>query len=359
MITVVIGNMGEGGAERVLSYLIRHWSDSGWEIELITRSGPEKDNYPIPEQVKRTVLHTGGKPKTKFHSLFKHINHIIKLRAALKKSRNRVVLSFLTKHNIYTILASLWLNKKIIISERNDTTRQHYPGPWDWLRQKLYRRAEWVTANSIIGLHGMSKYVEKDKMKVIYNPVFKPDQCAEPEHSNIILNVGRLEAAKNHSFLLNGAKSLSHLYTEPWTIQLIGDGSERKKLESQLIWDQLTDRVQLKGYIEQVGPYYESAAIFVMTSHFEGTPNALLEAMSYGLPAIIPDNLPGAMEWVRHEETGLVYESGNLEMFINSLLLLLKNPNLRKTYGTKAREIISECNPANIFEQWDELITLE
>src|SRR5690625_6721853 len=94
----------------------------------------------------------------------------MRLRKNNKSPNSHIVISFLTKTNIHTLLALKGSRARIIISERNDTTRQDYPWPWHQLRKLLYKNATFVTANSEIALDGMKSYVPHEKLKVLPNP---------------------------------------------------------------------------------------------------------------------------------------------------------------------------------------------
>ena len=106
--------------------------------------------------------------------------------------------------------------------------------------------------------------------------------------------------------------------------------------------------MQLCGFKEDPNPYYESASIFVLPSIYEGTPNALLEAMAHGLPCIISDTLPGALEIVKNGVNGLVFQSGNEIDLAKKLKMLIEDSDLRKELGFAARNSIKSFNPDRI-----------
>lgn len=352
-ITFILGGLIGGGAEKVASSLIREWINRGYEITLITRLGAEADFFSVPGSVNRVVLGGEGKSANKMIALLKNIPFIWKLRKEIKNAGYPIVVSFLTKTNIHTILAAAGLNKKVIISERNDTTRQSHPWPWPLLRKLLYKYADLVTANSEIAIQGMRGYVPAEKLRLVPNPVSIPEVKASPESSSLILHVGRLVPQKGQHFLLKAFSDLEESLKYRWTCSFLGEGEEVEKLKGLAQNLQISDRVTFHGLVAHPSKYYLKAGIFVLPSEFEGTPNALLEAMSYGLPAIISDSLPGALEYVKDGVNGLVFKSGDSDDLHRKLKFLVQQPELRKKMGDYARDLIADQSVEKVSNIWE------
>lgn len=352
----VLGGITSGGAERVASRLMQYWTDKDWDITLIAGNKPEDDFYQLPGKVKRIVINTGSPSSNKIVALMKNLPYVWRLRKALKKNKAPNVISFLTRTNIHAILACLGLKKHLIISERNDTTREIHPWPWPTLRKVLYRFADVVTANSEIALSGMKKYVPDEKLKIVRNPVFIPEEKAEPQQSTMILNVGRLVPQKAQHLII---EALSHIGREDmkgWSLYILGEGEERERLQKLAEQKGLADRTHLQGLVENPGSYYVSSGIFVLSSAYEGTPNALLEAMSFGLPCIISDTLPGAMELIENDESGLVFSTGDAGDLAEKLVILMTNPGERTRLGQNARRQVKKLAPEYVIPAWEKLL---
>lgn len=351
----VLGGFNAGGAERVASHLINYWYGKGWDITLIIGHGSEKDFYEIPDGIKRIVINTGSPSSNKIVALMKNLPYVWRLRKALKKNKALNVISFLTRTNVHAILACLGLKKHLIISERNDTTREEHLWPWPMLRKVLYRFADVVTANSEIALSGMKKYVPDEKLKIVRNPVFIPEEKAQPEQSTMILNVGRLVPQKAQHLIV---EALSHIGKDlkGWSLYILGEGEERDRLQKMAEQKSLADRIHLQGLVENPGSYYVSSGIFVLSSAYEGTPNALLEAMSFGLPCIISDTLPGAMELIENDESGLVFSTGDAGDLAEKLVILMTNPPERTRLGQNARRKVKKLAPEYVIPAWEKLL---
>lgn len=355
-IIFVLGGLSGGGAERVASHLINHWHENGWKITLVIRRGPEEDFYPIPANLKRYTIGGEGASANKLVALFKNLPFVWRLRQAIKNESAPIVISFLTKANIHTILACIGLGKKIIISERNDTTREQHPWPWPKLRKMLYKFADVVTANSTIALKGMKAYVPEDKLALVPNPVFIPSQQADPDQSNIILNVGRLVFQKNQQLLLKAVSMIDKEKWNSWDVEILGEGEEEKHLKKTARNLSIEDQIHFPGKVKDIAEYYLKSGIFVLSSRYEGTPNALLEGMSFGIPVIVSDSCTGVIDFIEHGKNGLIFQSENAEDLRKKIEFLIDAPSTRKEMGLKGRESIQRLAPENVFPVWEQLL---
>jgi glycosyltransferase involved in cell wall biosynthesis len=358
-ITLVKGGLKGGGAERVLAHLINAWIRNGRKVNFISMRSSVQDVYSISDEVNRIVLGGAGESSNKFIAFIKNIHYIWKLRKTLQRIQSPVVLSFITRSNIYSIIACLGLDKHVVISERNDTTRQLLRRPWPWLRKKLYKYADIVTANSMISLKSMEQYVPKDKLKFVPNPVVMPakSDIATPENSTMILNVARLSSHKAQFLIIKALANIAHQHRK-WSLQILGEGKEHEKLVHIAEQNNIRDKVKLPGFVHNLTEYYKSAAIFVLPSYYEGMPNALLEAMSYGLPCVISDSLQGGLELIEEGKTGLVFRSGDTDDLTNKLKYLIEKPELRIRLGKAAHNYVKEFSIEKVIGIWDKVLKI-
>jgi len=127
---------------------------------------------------------------------------------------------------------------------------------------------------------------------------------------------------------------------------IVGPGCQNENLRSDLeIQAQslglFPEIVQFRGGVSDVRSVYHEAAICVLTSDFEGTPNVLLEAMASGLP-VVATNVGGVPEIVQHGQTGFLVEPGDLEGLTWAVAELVKNAGLRPKMGQRARAYVEE-----------------
>lgn len=351
---VLDAGFSAGGAERVAATLITGWINEGRKVTLITMRGVDKDVYQSPIGMDRIVLGGPRPPANKFAALVMNLGDVIRLRRVLKQLRAPVIISFLTIPNIRTVLAASTLGKRVIISERIDTTREKQFWFWHTMRRLVYRFASVVTANSHVALDSMSAYVPSRKLSYVPNPVVIPKHSATPEDSHLILNVGRLVFQKNQALLIEALACLGHRIQD-WSAEVLGGGPEEDRLRSQIQALGLEDRIHLRGVVPDPGPYYRAAAMFVLTSRYEGTPNAMLEAMAHGLPCLVPDDLPGAIQFIEDGFCGLTFTSGDAADLAAKIVVLMGNPPLRKKLGDSARTRMQDLSLEKVLSVWEGL----
>lgn len=137
-----------------------------------------------------------------------------------------------------------------------------------------------------------------------------------------ILAVGRLHPVKDHAFLLRGCARLVKVGIA-FECSIAGEGSERGALESLIRELDLTQCVRLLGHVprEDVGLLYEQADLVVLTSKSEGIPLVLMEAMARGRIVLAP-RMTGIPELVAHGKSGFLYKAGDMDSFIEQVLLI-------------------------------------
>jgi len=389
-LAVVCNTTRCGGIYRVVSTLCNTWSRQGHQVQLIALYDHESF-FHLEPSVRRVNALTSqetsrvARIKRKSQNLLarflfrvKHfcpkrladrvllyagnlwLSHRIgPLRAAIKRTKASVVIAFGWQANVLTILACRNLDRKIIISERGDVTSQHLEYPWERLRSDLYNYADIVTANTRAALQTMQTYVDSDKLAFIPNPLVghepEPDFLRPSFAAPVILIVANLTRVKAHDVLLETIARLSSELSN-WRLALVGEGEQEKALREQAQILGIADRVDWHGRVADPVVFYRSASIFVMPSRSEGMPNALMEAMSYGVPVIVSNASPGPLDLVKDGETGLVVPVDDPDALASAIELLGNDASLRERLGDAGRLRVSEYDVAKIISLWEQLI---
>jgi glycosyltransferase involved in cell wall biosynthesis len=123
---------------------------------------------------------------------------------------------------------------------------------------------------------------------------------------------------------------------------IVGDGTLKERLLHEANSLGLSGYVFFEGFQKDVRPYLQAGSAFILTSHLEGLPLSVLEAMACGLPCIVT-NVGGSAEAVKHQVTGLVIRPGSLDEAENAILYLATHPHERAEMATKARETVSQA----------------
>jgi glycosyltransferase involved in cell wall biosynthesis len=133
---------------------------------------------------------------------------------------------------------------------------------------------------------------------------------------------------------------------------ILGDGPLKGKLLQEANSLGLWDHVFFEGFQKDVRPYLQAASAFILTSHLEGLPLSVLEAMASGLPSIVTD-VGGTSEAVKDQVTGLVIPDNSLDAAEKAILYLATHPRERAEMASKARETV--CEHFDIDEKMNEL----
>ncbi len=395
-IILVCNSLDAGGIERVVSTLANEWTQRGRKVCVITMHDRRRFfaldpsvHHVIIDRAKLTwIAESLKKLKTRLSELkaakpwlvtifgwplyhlfavhFYSLNFRLfieyeswALRRALRGVESPVVVSFGTSINIITLRACEGLGRRVIISERNDPRRLARFGLWDLMWRKHYRSADLVTANTRGALADMGGYVEPEKLAFVPNPlVFKNGNGGVPvSPSPSFLTVGRLVWDKAHDVLLD-AFALVGDDLDGWRLAIVGDGRLKDSLRVRAERLGVAGRVDWHGVVTDPHAFYHAANFFVLPSRVEGTPNALLEAMSCGLPVIVSDGAPGPLELVEDGVTGLVVPVNDAAALAAALRRLASDGELRSRLGEAARARVSEYDLPRALAAWESVVGL-
>ncbi|MBT3399218.1 MAG: glycosyltransferase [Rhodospirillaceae bacterium] len=350
-LTFVIESLGGGGAQRVLALLTTALADLGQEVCVVTYAERGADRVTLDPRVMRRAADLGGESGNVFGAISMNIRRISGLRDLIRESRPDVVIAFVGTTNILTLLACSGLRVPVVISERNDPARQSLGRAWDVLRRLLYRRAAVVTANATAAVTAMAHYVPASKLSVIPNPLAVPVEINAPDAGDpYVLAVGRLHPQKGFDVLLEAFAVFVRSHPE-WRMVLLGEGPERDRLT--VLADELgiAERVSFAGFVDPT-PFYRGCSMFVQPSRFEGSSNALLEAMGHACPIIVtgvPDAMP---DFVSAGENARVVPTEDAPALTSAMGALATNPAVAQELGASAHQAVAKLSPDRIAGMW-------
>ena len=277
-----INSLRHGGAERVMTNLANKFSESGNECILVT-SFKADNEYETSKNVKRIVLFD-EKIKGRIK---RNLKLIRKLRKTVKQERADVVLSFMAEPNFRSIIACFGLKCKNIISVRNDPEKEYGSFISRFLAKRLFSFSDGVVFQTSDARAWFPKRIQK-KSRIIYNQVDSRfyETSYDGARKNIV-TTGRLTSQKNQEMLIRAFSVISDKVKD--NLIIYGEGELREKLEKLVSELNLSDRVSLPGVVSDVPNAIKSARLFVLSSDYEGMPNALMEAMALGVPCISTD----------------------------------------------------------------------
>ena len=175
---------------------------------------------------------------------------------------------------------------------------------------------------------------DKEKKYVCDLPISVKDS------GTIITNVGALEDRKGQIELIDAVQTIKNDY--PVQLLIVGEGSNRNKLEKLIQEKNLGSFVHLLGTRKDINSILSVTDIFVLPSHHEGLPNALMEAMAMGLPCIATD-VGGVRQLIVNKDFGIVVSPKSVSDLINAIRLFIENRDYAQSCGSNAfNKILSE-----------------
>jgi glycosyltransferase involved in cell wall biosynthesis len=276
------------------------------------------------------------------------------LREWLARDRIDLVHAWLFIADAYAWLATLGSGRPLLTSSRNCKRQGH-------LLDAVNRRAFAASAAIVVNSRDVARYiahhygVPKDRIRVIYNAIdtsrFHPSAKPGAE-TRLVVAVGRLVDQKNHSLFLRAAAELVQDVPEARFV-IVGDGPLRGPLQAQANALGIGGRVSFTGERRDVDAILRTAALFWLTSRWEGMPNAVLEAMASGLPVIATD-VGGTRELIRPGVDGFVVPEDDAGAFVRHSRELLE-PAMRRLFAAAARARAEEFSTARMVSALSQL----
>jgi glycosyltransferase involved in cell wall biosynthesis len=359
-LTLVISSIRCGGSERVLSLMANHWNAAGFQITVITLESSATDFYRLDAGIARRELNMAGESRSVLHAARSNLKRIRLLRNAIRESSPDAVISFLHSTNVLTILATRKLGIPVMVSERSDPRENRIPRVWELLRRAVYGRATSVVVQtaSVRGW-ALQLGLPPEKIEVIHNPVFLPPLSPRPAADRAgkkrVGYMGRLIPSKGFEYLIDAFAACATANPD-WELVIIGDGECRAELEYHAQMTGLARRIRFPGKLENPFPALMDLDIFVMTSLYEGFPNALLEAMGCGLPVISFDCPSGPADIIRNGENGILIPLRDRRALQASLASLMGDPGRRERLGAEAVKVRETFAIHSIASQWEAAI---
>jgi glycosyltransferase involved in cell wall biosynthesis len=345
----------DGGVEKNLFLTANHLSENGMKVILISADFKKRKEfnknidfiYP-----KKINFENSGRYKKYFFCLILLIKEIV-----LRKN----VLIFSFQANIYSLIVSKILGKKIIV--RLNTA----PIGWDHnlLKSQIYKffinKADGIIVNSKIFKNKVKKKYNV-KSICILNPFdFEKIKSLSSikvknyfaKNSLKIINVGRLTKQKDQISLLKSVNLIKHIVN--FNLVIIGKGVEYKSLKKFIDVKKLNNSVKLLGYKKNPFPYIKQADIFILSSRYEGSPNVLVEAMFLGKSIISTDCQTGPKEILANGKYGDLFKVGDFNQ-LSKILIKYKKNSFKKRNRNVLNNFNKETNCKKYFDYINKFI---
>lgn len=339
-IIICIPSLEYGGAERVTTRLANYFSKQNTVTVITVRES--KQEYKLNCSINKIVLKSSNS-----------FSRVFKLRSVIKKINPDIVITMFAPMYILVYYAMIGLNIPQIVSERNDP--RNYSG--SFITRLLYQKILTKADGIVFQTKQAQSYYKQNKIKsstIIYNPI---DHNELPAYflgtrNKVIVNVGRLHEQKNQKLLIDAMINI-HKKIPEYKLIIYGEGNLRNALSNYIEKGGASEYIELAGQSNNVLTLINKASLFVLSSNFEGMPNALIEAMCLGLP-VISTNCPcgGPSELIRNNENGILVDVNNEEQLSNAILEVINNPTLCKRISTNALQKRKQLDINTIGLQW-------
>lgn len=342
-----IGTLCNGGAERVVSILAGHMAKQGMDVEILTYYD-RPVSYELDSRVKLTAVETMTGSGNK-------LKNLLAIRKYFKKNA-KVVISFLAPFNIMAIAANFGSGVPIIVADRNDPTKVPSNTVVRKVRDFLYRFAHGVVVQTQKNKAYFSQAVQK-KSRVIYNPIDLKGVAGialKTDKEKKIVTAGRLMPQKNQKMMIRAFADVCAKHPD-YQLVIYGEGPSREELEKLIKELGIEKCVHLPGNVADIHEHIKNAEIFVLSSDYEGMPNALIEAMCLGLPCI-STKVSGATDLIIDHENGILTDLNSREQLETAMLELIGNKELANKFALNASKLNEELEVSKIMQQWIDFI---
>lgn len=342
---------GFGGAEKMLIMLANEMAIRGYDVDLLSLVS-NNPKYIINPKINYYFIKDEGNSK-----IGKLKNRFMKLNLFIKKSSPDLIINFWFQSAYFCAFMGKEIARKTIYAERGDPYDKEYSGVLGIIRKVSFQKIGGFVFQSKGAQNCFGKKIQ-EKSCIIYNPVFLSlDGNDRPkEREKRIVTVGRLHKQKNHELLINAFANLPKDKNE-YILEIYGEGELNEFLQEKIDSMGLKDRVFLKGTFENVHNKILNAALFVLSSDYEGLPNVLIEAMVLGLPCISTDCKPGgAREIITDKIDGIIVPCGAVKELSDAMNELLSDEKKAEEYSKKAILKKQYFNPSSIFDKWEKYL---
>jgi len=337
---------GFGGAQRVIANLANAFQRGGHSVCIMLTGNMEKSVYP---------LESGVEVRCVQESSVNRIRKIRRMRHAIRSYAPDVIISFLTMVNVLTLMAAFGTGIPVVVSERNDPDQ--CTGEEKLLSRLFYRFSDCVVVQTEKIGDKIRKFYAGG-IVVIENPI-TPHTVEKTDYTlkKKLLAVGRLDCQKNYPFMLRSFRMFLENGRKECVLDIYGTGREKQAIEELAVRLNIEKNVFFKGNVAGMIALEKGYDCYIMTSDYEGMPNALAEAMSVGLPCISVDcDGGGAAALIDSGSNGILVRKGDLEDFVRQMERVYEDAELRKALGEKAKALRERLSEEAVLLKWRRLI---
>ena len=341
--------MNSGGAEKVIATLSNELVNRGLEVTIIGVSSTTQTSfYNLDNKVNYVTINSSEKK-------YRYLSRVLRLRRFIRKERPNAVISFLPHVNVYTWFALIGTAIPHIVSERNNPATDPKQKSLRIMKRLAFLNSNGCVFQTDEAMNYFGHLISK-KSSIIPNPISINTPLINTEslyRNKTVITVGRLTEQKNIECAID-AFSMFYKKNPSYTMHIIGDGERRERLIEKIRTLGLSNCVFLDGLLLDWQRKYQDAFCFILSSNYEGMPNALAEALALGIPCISTDCEPGGpRKLIKNGENGFLV-GVNSSFEISSRLQALLNEKLALEFRHKNAGMRDAYSSIKITDSWIE-----
>ena len=385
-IAMYIGSLQKGGAERVMVNLADYFFEQGYKVSLLT-TYLAREEYEVrhaawrvvpagaegavqvcdPDENAAWVDPEGGEKggiQRVFSALLKQEQEgrlknlkkrSDKLTNIWRELKPDVVLSFIGKNNIMALSTATREDIKVVVSVRADPNMEYYDLSLKTGMLATFGKAAGIIVQTTEAKKWFPVHLRK-KCTILpnaINPAFLRKRYVGEREKSIVM-VGRLDENKNQSLVMEAFSEVLKEGYKDYQLKLFGDGPYMIKLRHLAINLGIEKNVSFVGMVSNVAEHIEKTSLFILASKQEGMPNALIEAMSLGLPCISTDcPCGGPKDLIINEENGLLVPVDDKDAMKDAIIKVLSDKAFADKIGQKAALVQEKYDPKVANEKWE------
>jgi len=356
-----------GGMERVLLNKLRWWARRGdCKLMLVTTDQNGRPPfYDFPPEVRMVDLAINYKAD-------KGRNPVAKTLSYLKKRKiHRRKLTELLMQEKADIVVSLYPSESSFIPSIQDGSKKVLELHFNKYFRLQYNRSgllgladRWRTRQDEKIVRRFDRFVvltHEDaenwgalpNLQVIPNAALEIPAITHTTGNHRVIAVGRLDYQKGFDRLLEAWALLPAKLRADWRLDIFGQGEWEDMLKEKCEHLGIAGSARINKPTSHIFDEYAASDFLVMSSHYEGFPMVMIEAMACGLPAVCFDFLCGPRDIIRSEENGLMVREGDIPALSAAMQRVMEDPALLERMSEGAKKISQTYSEEAVMAQWE------